>query len=47
MNPNRSGTLAQRIELYHTAYKLAWELIPSVRATGYIFAYSRFYKTAT
>jgi hypothetical protein len=31
MNPNRSGKIARRIELYHTAYKLAWELIPSLQ----------------
>jgi hypothetical protein len=31
MNPNRPGKIARRIELYHTAYKRAWELIPSVQ----------------
>jgi hypothetical protein len=31
MNPNRPGKIAQRIEVYSVAYKIAWGLIPSVQ----------------
>jgi hypothetical protein len=31
MNPNKPGKIAQRIEVYHAAYKIAWKLIPSLQ----------------
>jgi hypothetical protein len=31
MNPNKPGKIAQRIEVYSAAYKIAWELIPSLQ----------------
>ena len=42
----RKGETARRIELYGSAYKLAWEQIPpdqKTRAARYNFAHRRFY----